>query len=155
MPTRAPGSRVIPPCCALRSRDAQARCVRDAGRLTPDLMQHVPPGMLPSGPTGGQPPYPDPNGPPMGGTAGPIFGPPGGSAGPMPPYPDPDGPPTGGTAGPIGGTAGPMCSCFANSENDETYCESGNFPTPGACDQTTNGRCHWGPAELPQCRVGA
>ena len=120
-------SPTVEPCCALTSRDAQARCVRDAGRLTPDLLQHAPPGMLPSGP--------DPDGPPTGGTAGPIG-------------------PIGGTAGPIGGTAGPMCTCFANSENDETYCESGNFLSPGACENT-NGRCHWGPAELPQCHVGA
>ena len=43
------------------------------------------------------------------------------------------------------------CQCFANGEENEKFCESGNITDPHKCQNQTGGKCHWGPEEKSEC----
>ena len=44
-----------------------------------------------------------------------------------------------------------MCQCFANGQQNETFCEGHGWDVIRCLDPKNKSRCHWGPTEYPQC----
>jgi len=44
------------------------------------------------------------------------------------------------------------CRCYANTPEDEGYCENSNLDLESCVD--VSNRCHWGPLEVEECAIG-
>ena len=44
-----------------------------------------------------------------------------------------------------------ICQCFANGQQNESFCEGHGWGINRCLDPKNNDRCHWGPTEIAQC----